>query len=171
MLSSKARRVWRLLFPGRKTEAPVNAGPGRDVPVPDATTSLTLLTLPEAEGDSEGTTSGIDQDTIQALPEESALLVVQRGPTAGARFLLAGERTTAGRHPQSDIFLDDATVSRKHAEFVRRDGHFLVRDVGALNGTYLNRDRIDEAILRDGDEVQIGKYRLVFYPSRQSTSA
>jgi pSer/pThr/pTyr-binding forkhead associated (FHA) protein len=130
------------------------------------TTSLPVLTLPEAgESYSDAAASRLDQAAIEALPEESALLVVQRGHTAGARYLLDAERTTAGRHPHSDIFLDDATVSRKHAEFLRRDGQFLVRDAGALNGTYVNRDRIDETVLRDGDEVWIGKYRLVFHPS------
>ena len=80
------------------------------------------------------------------MPAQSALLVVQRGPNAGARFLLDAERTTAGRRPDSDIFLDDVTVSRKHAEFVRRGEDFVVRDVGSLNGTYVKRDRIDEAV-------------------------
>ena len=102
------------------------------------------------------------------MPEGSALLIVQRGPNAGARFLLDADRTTAGRRPDSDIFLDDVTVSRKHAEFVREGDQFSVRDVGSLNGTYVDRDRIDSAVLDDGDEVQIGKYRLVFHPSRRS---
>ena len=107
-----------------------------------------------------------DRTAIEALPEGSALLVVQRGPNSGARFLLDADKTTAGRRPDSDIFLDDVTVSRKHAEFIRRPGGvFVVRDVGSLNGTYVQRDRIDEAVLRDGDEVQIGKYRMVFHPS------
>jgi pSer/pThr/pTyr-binding forkhead associated (FHA) protein len=85
--------------------------------------------------------------------------------------LLDADRTTAGRHPGSDIFLDDVTVSRKHAEFIRRQERFVVRDVGSLNGTYVRRDRIDEAVLRDGDEVQIGKFRMVFYPSKRSSGA
>ncbi|MEO6206114.1 MAG: FHA domain-containing protein, partial [Mycobacteriales bacterium] len=80
----------------------------------------------------------------------------------GSRFLLDATITTAGRHPESDIFLDDVTVSRRHAEFVREGDGYLVRDVGSLNGTYLNRGRIDTAALAGGDEVQIGKYRLVF---------
>ena len=88
--------------------------------------------------------------------------MVKRGPNAGSRFLLDAEVTTAGRHPASDIFLDDVTVSRRHAEFAVQDGGFVVRDVGSLNGTYLNRERIDAAALAGGDEVQIGKYRLVF---------
>ena len=99
---------------------------------------------------------------LEGLPPGSALLVVKRGPNAGSRFLLDAETTTAGRHPESDIFLDDVTVSRRHAEFVREGGGFVVRDVGSLNGTYLNRERIDAAGLAGGDEVQIGKYRLVF---------
>ena len=90
------------------------------------------------------------------------MLVVKRGPNAGSRFLLDKDVTTTGRHPESDIFLDDVTVSRRHAEFLRQDGEFVVRDVGSLNGTYLNRERIDDAKLANGDEVQIGKFRLVF---------
>lgn len=107
------------------------------------------------------------QAAVDALPLGSALLVVRRGPNSGARFLLDGDLTTAGRHPQSDIFLDDVTVSRRHVEFTRgQDGGFSVADVGSLNGTYVNRERIDSAVLANGDEVQIGKFRLVFYASR-----
>jgi pSer/pThr/pTyr-binding forkhead associated (FHA) protein len=71
----------------------------------------------------------------------------------------------AGRHPDCDIFLDDVTVSRKHAAFVAQGGGYVVRDAGSLNGTYVNRERIDEAPLHQGDEVQIGKFRLVYYSS------
>jgi len=102
---------------------------------------------------------------VQALPRTSALLVMQRGPSAGARFLLDAERTVAGRSPSADIFLDDVTVSRKHAEFVRELDDFVVRDIGSLNGTYVNRERIDAVVLRSGDEVQIGKFRMTFHPS------
>ncbi|MFD0510615.1 MULTISPECIES: FHA domain-containing protein [Streptomyces] len=108
------------------------------------------------------------QAAVDALPLGSALLVVRRGPNSGSRFLLDGELTTAGRHPQSDIFLDDVTVSRRHVEFRRgADGAFTVSDVGSLNGTYVNRERIDAVTLSNGDEVQIGKYRLVFYASQR----
>ncbi|MER5756432.1 FHA domain-containing protein [Streptomyces sp. NPDC002088] len=108
------------------------------------------------------------QAAVDALPLGSALLVVRRGPNSGSRFLLDGELTTAGRHPQSDIFLDDVTVSRRHVEFRRgQDGTFTVADVGSLNGTYVNRERIDQVALSNGDEVQIGKYRLVFYASQR----
>ncbi len=108
------------------------------------------------------------QSAVDALPPGSALLVVRRGPNSGSRFLLDGELTTAGRHPQSDIFLDDVTVSRRHVEFRRgADGRFTVSDVGSLNGTYVNRERIDAVGLVTGDEVQIGKYRLVFYTNQR----
>jgi pSer/pThr/pTyr-binding forkhead associated (FHA) protein len=103
------------------------------------------------------------RQAVAALPPGAALLLVTHGPNAGSRFLLDQAVTTAGRHPESDIFLDDVTVSRRHAELVRGDdGRFRVVDVGSLNGTYLNRQRIDEGPLTSGDEVQIGKFRLLF---------
>ena len=98
----------------------------------------------------------------EALPQGSGLLVVKRGPNAGSRFLLDRDSTTAGRHPNSNIFLDDVTVSRRHAEFRCVSGEFQVVDVGSLNGTYLNREPVDWAVLAIGVEVQIGKFRLVF---------
>ena len=112
--------------------------------------------------------SPVDAAAVDALPAGHALLVVQRGPGAGSRFLLDTDLTTAGRHPDSEIFLDDVTVSRRHAEFTREGNTFSVRDVGSLNGTYVNRDRIDQVTLKDGDEVQIGKYRLVFFAGHAS---
>ncbi|HJQ00495.1 MAG TPA: FHA domain-containing protein [Jatrophihabitans sp.] len=102
------------------------------------------------------------QRAIDALRPGSALLVVRRGPNAGSRFLLDQPITTAGRHPDSDIFLDDVTVSRRHVEFRRDGAGYAVYDVGSLNGTYVNRERIDSATLSGGDEVQIGKFRLVY---------
>ena len=104
---------------------------------------------------------------VESLPAGSALLVVKRGPNAGSRFLLDQDVTTAGRHPDSDIFLDDVTVSRRHAEFRRDAGEFVVVDVGSLNGTYVNREPVDTAVLANGDEVQIGKFRLVFLTNPQ----
>jgi len=111
--------------------------------------------------------SPVDAAAVDGLPAGSALLVVQRGPGSGNRFLLDKDLVHAGRHPDSDIFLDDVTVSRRHAEFVRQGSAFEVRDVGSLNGTYVNRDRIDDVVLKDGDEVQIGKFRLVFYAGHE----
>ncbi|MEO6886192.1 MAG: FHA domain-containing protein [Jatrophihabitantaceae bacterium] len=102
------------------------------------------------------------QGAVDALTPGSALLVVKRGPNAGSRFLLDQDVTTAGRHPDSDIFLDDVTVSRRHAEFRREGVGYTVHDVGSLNGSYVNRERIEAAPLSGGDEVQIGKFRLVY---------
>lgn len=110
---------------------------------------------------SEGGDSDPAADVAQSLPAGAGLLVVRRGPNAGSRFLLDAAVTTVGRHPDSDIFLDDVTVSRRHAEFRREGRTFSVRDVGSLNGTYVNRERIDKVDLAGGDEVQVGKFRLV----------
>ena len=103
---------------------------------------------------------------VEALPPGSALIVVKRGPNAGSRFLLDQPVMAAGRHPGSDIFLDDVTVSRRHAEFRREDDEFKVVDVGSLNGTYVNQEAVESAVLLNGDEVQIGKFRLVFSTER-----
>jgi len=97
------------------------------------------------------------------LREGAALLVVRKGPNEGSKYMLDAEVTRAGRHPDSDIFLDDITVSRRHAEIVRQADGFHVLDVGSLNGTYVNRDRVEEAKLANGDELQIGKFKLVFF--------
>ena len=96
------------------------------------------------------------------LPRGVGLLVVRRGNDEGARFPLEKAATTVGRHPESDVFLDDITVSRKHAVFVTSGQETRVRDEGSLNGTYVNRERIDEAVLSSGDEVQVGKFKLVY---------
>lgn len=107
----------------------------------------------------------------EAMVPGTALLVVQRGPSAGSRYLLDADVVSAGRHPDSDIFLDDVTVSRRHAEFVRGPEGFRVRDVGSLNGTYVNRTRIDDALLGNKDEVQIGKFRLVYVAGPPTSAA
>jgi pSer/pThr/pTyr-binding forkhead associated (FHA) protein len=113
-----------------------------------------------------GEVSPEEQQAITALPSGSALLVVRRGPNTGARFLLDSDVTTVGRHPDADIFLDDVTVSRRHTEFLRHGTTFEIRDLGSLNGTYFDGVRIDTALLSDGAEVQVGKFRLTFYASR-----
>ncbi len=107
--------------------------------------------------------------SVAALPDGSALLIAHSGPNAGARFLLDEDVTSAGRHPNADIFLDDVTVSRKHAEFRRVDDGFTVADTRSLNGTYVSNDRVDSVALHNGDEVQIGKFRLTFYAARSVT--
>jgi pSer/pThr/pTyr-binding forkhead associated (FHA) protein len=91
----------------------------------------------------------------------SAMLVVKRGPNAGSRFPLHQAVTSAGRNPRSDIFLDDVTVSRHHAEFRADRGELQVVDIGSLNGVYVNGQPIDSAVLTSGDEIQMGKFRLV----------
>jgi pSer/pThr/pTyr-binding forkhead associated (FHA) protein len=105
-----------------------------------------------------------DVTAVENLPLGSAMLLVQRGPDAGARFLLDTDVVTVGRHPDSDIFLDDISVSRRHATFTRTANGYVISDLGSLNGSYVNRDRIDsDVVLSGGDEVQIGKYRLIFF--------
>jgi hypothetical protein len=125
---------------------------------PDATTTITLAPV-DATGEIRDEEYSVSFDE---LPEGACVLIVKRGPNAGSRYVLEHEVTRAGRHPDSDIFLDDVTVSRRHAEFHHRPDGYVVRDVGSLNGTYLNRERIDESVLSAGDEVQIGKFKLVF---------
>ena len=140
----------------------------------ETTSTISISGIEAYEAEATGQTalpslSPEAQAAVDALPAGSALLVVRRGPNSGSRFLLDGDLTTAGRHPEGDIFLDDVTVSRRHVEFRRSpEGSFTVGDVGSLNGTYVNRDRIDEVQLTNGDEVQIGKYRLVYYASGQA---
>jgi len=119
----------------------------------------TTITFQIDTSDPEDATLTLDLDDI---PSEG-LLVVTHGANAGSRFALSDELTTAGRHPESTIFLDDITVSRRHAEISRGDEGYEVRDAGSLNGTYVNRERIDEPQrLLDRDELQVGMFRLVF---------
>ena len=143
---------------------------GHRLEVPQESLGETTATITIAQGhesDGEGDElSPQDTAALDALPLGSALLIVQRGPSAGSRFLLDTDEVTAGRHPDSEIFLDDVTVSRRHAVFRRGPEGYRVIDTGSLNGTYVNRDRVDEALLAGGDEVQIGKYRLIFFPAQ-----
>ena len=111
-----------------------------------------------------------ERSSVEALPAFSALLVAHSGPNAGARFLLDSDVTTAGRHPDADIFLDDVTVSRRHVEVRRTAKSFEVVDRNSLNGTYVNHDRVDSVELKSGSEVQIGKFRLTFYLSPASAA-
>jgi pSer/pThr/pTyr-binding forkhead associated (FHA) protein len=105
------------------------------------------------------------EEEVQISPDEveggRGVLIVKRGPNAGSKFWLDSDVTHIGRHPESDIFLDDITVSRRHAEIRRGSDGFSLHDVGSLNGTYVNRERVEGAELRSGDEIQIGKFKLV----------
>ena len=140
---------------------------GTPEPQVETTSVFRADLLKEMENGANGndaTVAGTDN-----LAEGQALLVVKRGPNAGARFLLDQATTTAGRHPEADIFLDDVTVSRRHAEFRKNDdGKFEVVDVGSLNGTYVNREPRNSQVLEVGDEIQIGKFRLVFIANQLS---
>ena len=139
---------------------------------PTATSIFGLAPVTEDVEDAPVALSARDREAVEALPAGSALLIVQRGPNTGARFLLDPEVTNAGRSPKADIFLDDVTVSRKHAVFSSLpDGGYGVRDSGSLNGTYVNRTRVEQAALRSGDEVQIGKYRMTYHPGPQGGAA
>lgn len=102
---------------------------------------------------------------IESLPTGSALLIVRSGPTAGARYLLDTDVQTVGRHPEADIFFDDVTVSRRHAEVTRDRTRFEIVDQRSLNGTYVDGERVDRAALVNGAEVRIGKFRLNFFVS------
>ena len=91
------------------------------------------------------------------------MLVVEEGPKSGSRYALDSEVITAGRHPESDIFLDDVTVSRRHVEITNVGGEYQAKDVGSLNGTYVNKELIEASALNDGDELQIGRFKLIFF--------
>ena len=119
--------------------------------------TITLTPVDDGGGEDEVSVA------LDELPEGAGVLLVKRGPGAGSRFLLENDVVSIGRHPESDIFLDDVTVSRRHAEVVRAGTGYRLKDVGSLNGTYLNRQRIEEeAALANGDELQIGRFKLVF---------
>lgn len=111
---------------------------------------------------STGSLPAVGLGTISGVDEGAGVLVVRRGAGEGTSYLLSGDLVTAGREPASDLFLDDVTVSRRHAEFRRIAGGWLLADIGSLNGTYVNRHRVEEHALEPGDELQIGKYRFVY---------
>jgi pSer/pThr/pTyr-binding forkhead associated (FHA) protein len=131
------------------------------IPDPDDRSETTVTLQPVDErGEAGEEDPGV---TLVEVAHGTDVLVVKRGPNVGARYELKSLITRAGRHPESDIFLDDITVSRRHATIERgADGRATIRDVGSLNGTYVNRERIDAAVLSSGDEVQIGKFKLLY---------
>jgi pSer/pThr/pTyr-binding forkhead associated (FHA) protein len=126
----------------------------------DITAKLSAVEIEDETG--EEVFLGLDE-----LEPGQALLVVKRGPGAGSKFLIDKDEITAGRHPESDIFLNDITVSRKHMRLRREKGHFLVQDLGSLNGTYVNRELVEETQLANGDELQVGKFKLVFFTAAE----
>ena len=120
----------------------------------DATTEHRVV-----EPDASPGTVHVDRS---AFGRHQGLFVVNHGPKAGARYALDADLVSVGRDPQSDIFLDDITVSRRHAEVARDGARYSIRDVGSLNGTYVNRRLVEQGDLHEGDEVQVGKFKLVF---------
>jgi ribosomal protein S27E len=110
------------------------------------------------------TTMSLGPDEVEIQPEIDgpALVVRSGGGRAGESFEAIGDRALIGRSPECDVFLDDVTVSRRHAELTREGGVFTIRDLGSLNGTFVNKRRIESSVLEDDDEVQIGKYRMTF---------
>ena len=122
----------------------------------DDNATLTLSAVEAADSEDEL------EHYLDGLAPGVGLLVVRHGPETGSSYRLELPSTAIGRHPDSDVFLDDITVSRRHVVIDRSDDGYTMRDVGSLNGTYVNRERVDEARLKYGDEVQIGRYRLSF---------
>ena len=146
-----------------------------DEPVPDGANFCPSCgsVVGESTG-TENTTAAIEVgaldpqhivDVVPEMPPGTGMLVVVRGPNAGSRFLLDREVTTVGRHPDSDIFLDDVTVSRRHAELVQDELGVSLQDLGSLNGTYINGDRVDQRQLGTGDELQVGRFKLLYLGS------
>jgi pSer/pThr/pTyr-binding forkhead associated (FHA) protein len=132
--------------------------------------------------DDEHATLAVPIDDLPAIDEEhvfdeaalepgTGMLLVRRGPNAGSRYVLDHPVTTLGRHPDSRVFLDDITVSRRHAEIRKTTGGYEVVDAGSLNGTYLNRERVDQGVLNDGDLIQIGKFKLMFVATETENQA
>ena len=130
-------------------------------PLSDRDTDPTTVAIPidDLATDEENTFDAAD------LAAGTGMLLVRRGPNAGSRYVLDHPVTTVGRHPDSRVFLDDITVSRRHAEIRRTADGYVVVDVGSLNGTYLNRERVDQGALVDGDLIQVGKFKLMFVAS------
>lgn len=149
---------------GHETAEAVNFCPNCGAALKSSTGDTTrVIPLPPQLGEDTGEFTDPTLPALADVPPGGAVLVVVRGPNAGSTVLLDQETITAGRHPQSDIFLDDVTVSRNHAKLTLRGGHVWLSDMKSLNGTYVNRALIDgEVALRSDDEVQIGKFRLVY---------
>jgi hypothetical protein len=140
----------------------------RSEPEPTTTALPPVVLLPGEGGEAFQLEAS---DLLHGVPPRGGVLVVTRGPNAGSRYVLSPEESlvvTIGRHPDSDIFLDDITVSRRHAEISHNEGEFWAHDVGSLNGTYLNRQSIENAPLSSGDELQVGKFRLLFLSPPQA---
>ena len=137
-----------------------NCGASLRTPIGDTTRVIPAVST-EDTGRIELTESELA--ALRNVPTGTGVLLVVRGPNDGATFLLDREVVTAGRHPQCDIFLDDVTVSRRHVEIERTSSGYVVRDIGSLNGTYLNGALVEgDAPMANGDELQVGRFKLVY---------
>jgi hypothetical protein len=146
---------------GHRNEADANFCSSCGAPLASQAHEDITMSIPVAEVADVEEELGVNIEP--PLPGSAALIVRRSGGLeAGDRYEINKPVTTAGRSADADILLDDITVSRKHAEFARTDNEVTLRDVGSLNGTYVNRDLVEKAVLRNGDEVQIGKFKLLF---------
>lgn len=140
-------------------------------PLTDHTGDTTTMMAVTGDERAEDELTPQELDAVKAIAPGNALLIVKRGPGDTNRFLIDANTTSVGRHPECDIFLDDITVSRNHAMFVRSGGKLYLEDLGSLNGTYVNRTLLDgRTVLREGDEIQIGKYRATISLSEPGTN-
>lgn len=137
----------------------------------DPTAAIPIIersTSTEQQTDQTNTDHLADREVFAV---STGILVVDDGPKSGSRYALDADLVTAGRHPESEIFLDDVTVSRRHVEISNSDGIYRAKDVGSLNGTYINKQLVEEAELVDGDELQIGRFKLLFFYGTNSDEA
>lgn len=147
---------------GDRVPSDTSVCPSCDSTVVDVDRTQVLSRIAHEPVFGDGTSTGTTATRVDA-----ATLMVRSGPQAGERFTLSGDSTRLGRHPDSDISLDDISVSRRHAE-IRHDGdEYVLRDVGSLNGTYVNQRRVDSVVLQQGDEILIGRFRLLFLLSSE----
>ena len=137
---------------------------------PDATTeSLSVIDEMASSDDNAENAERAHLADREGFDEDTGLLVVDEGPKGGSRYALDSELVSAGRHPESDIFLDDVTVSRRHVEITKVGGSYRVKDMTSLNGTYINKQLIEDEPLVDGDELQIGRFKLIFFHGTGTT--
>ena len=155
------------------SSSPKTPGEGHTEPAgnPDLTSTIHLSSLRSVRNQHNieeifRTMSAEEREIVAQLPKNSAMLLVLAGANKGARFLINGNSTSIGRDPQSEIFLDDVTVSRKHAEVLRDGDNYVIVDLGSLNGTYLNSQPSNRERLVVSDEVQIGKYLLTYFSGK-----
>jgi pSer/pThr/pTyr-binding forkhead associated (FHA) protein len=151
-------------------ETPTGAGPDPSGAVPEDSAGRPVDPVTTGSFDAGTLYAEIAHDVVSAEPGDPAMLVVTRGPGSGSRYALDRPETRIGRHPEAHLFLDDVTVSRRHALVSEVDGTFVLTDQASLNGTYVGNERVDSRVLASGDELQIGRFRLLFLIGSEATS-